>query len=268
MKITEVEAPAPAASFLAPDKPDEITVELVCKAYKGRTVADHVSLNIKKGEIVGLLGPNGAGKTTTFYMVVGLIKPDSGRVLYNNHDITKKAMYQRARMGIGYLPQEASVFRKLTVRENIWLILEGIDISDKERHERLDRLMHDLDIARLADSLGYSLSGGERRRVEIARALAAEPSFILLDEPFAGVDPIAVQDIQSIVIALQKKGLGLLITDHNVRETLAIVDRAYIMSLGKILVSGSAQFVAKDETARKFYLGDRFQLDQIEKISQ
>ncbi|PKL44419.1 MAG: LPS export ABC transporter ATP-binding protein [Candidatus Riflebacteria bacterium HGW-Riflebacteria-1] len=266
--MSSIEALTPAPAATPAEKPDEITVELVCKAYKGRTVADHVSLNIKKGEIVGLLGPNGAGKTTTFYMVVGLVKPDSGRVLYNGRDITKKAMYQRARMGIGYLPQEASVFRKLTVRENIWLILEGINISDEERHERLERLMNDLDIARLSDSQGYSLSGGERRRVEIARALAAEPSFILLDEPFAGVDPIAVQDIQSIVIALQKKGLGLLITDHNVRETLAIVDRAYIMSLGKILVSGSAQFVAKDETARKFYLGERFQLDQIEKLGQ
>lgn len=247
---------------------DEITVHSVCKTYKGRTVVNEVSLNIKKGEIVGLLGPNGAGKTTTFYMVVGLVKPDQGCVKFNSRDITNKAMYQRARMGIGYLPQEASVFRKLTVRENIWLILEGINISEKERKERLDKLLTDLNIGRLSNSLGYSLSGGERRRVEIARALAAEPSFILLDEPFAGVDPIAVQDIQSIILELQKKGLGLLITDHNVRETLAIVDRAYIMSLGKILVSGSAQFVAQDETARKFYLGDRFQLDQIEKFGQ
>lgn len=247
---------------------DEIIVEGVSKTYKGRKVVDNVSLNIRKGEIVGLLGPNGAGKTTTFYMVVGLVKPDKGKVSFNHHDITHKAMYQRARMGVGYLPQEASVFRKLTVKENIWLILEGIDISEKERKERLDKLLTDLDIGRIADSLGYSLSGGERRRVEIARALAAEPSFILLDEPFAGVDPIAVQDIQSIVLELQKKGLGLLITDHNVRETLAIVDRAYILSLGKILVSGSAQHVAQDETARKFYLGDRFQLDQIEKFNQ
>jgi len=247
---------------------DEIIVHSVCKTYKGRKVVDNVSLNIKKGEIVGLLGPNGAGKTTTFYMVVGLVKPDSGKVTFNDRDITHKAMYQRARMGIGYLPQEASVFRKLTVRENIWLILEGINISDKERKQRLDKLLTELNIGRISDSLGYALSGGERRRVEIARALAAEPSFILLDEPFAGVDPIAVQDIQSIVLELQKKGLGLLITDHNVRETLAIVDRAYILSLGKILVSGTAQHVAKDETARKFYLGDRFQLDQIEKFSQ
>ncbi len=247
---------------------DEIVVHSVCKTYKGRKVVDNVSLNIKKGEIVGLLGPNGAGKTTTFYMVVGLVKPDSGKVTFNDRDITHKAMYQRARMGIGYLPQEASVFRKLTVRENIWLILEGINISDKERKQRLDKLLTELNIGRISDSLGYALSGGERRRVEIARALAAEPSFILLDEPFAGVDPIAVQDIQSIVLELQKKGLGLLITDHNVRETLAIVDRAYILSLGKILVSGTAQYVAQDETARKFYLGDRFQLDQIEKFSQ
>lgn len=254
-------------SSTAATKVDEITVHGVCKSYKKRTVADHVSLNIKKGEIVGLLGPNGAGKTTTFYMVVGLVKPDEGMVKFNDHDITHKAMYQRARMGIGYLPQEASVFRKLTVRENIWLILEGLNLPEEEKHERLERLLNDLDIGRIADSKGYALSGGERRRVEIARALAAEPSFILLDEPFAGVDPIAVQDIQSIVIQLQKKGLGLLITDHNVRETLAIVDRAYIMNLGKILVSGTAQEVAQDETARKFYLGERFQLDQIEKLT-
>ena len=185
--------PIGATSVNAPQV-DEIVVESVCKTYKGRKVVDNVSLNIRKGEIVGLLGPNGAGKTTTFYMVVGLIKPDSGTVTYNQREITHKAMYQRARMGIGYLPQEASVFKKLTVKENIWLILEGINISDQERRQRLDKLLHDLDIGRISDSLGYSLSGGERRRVEIARALAAEPSFILLDEPFAGVDPIAVQE--------------------------------------------------------------------------
>lgn len=245
---------------------DTITVNQVCKTYKGRCVVNHVSVKIKKGEIVGLLGPNGAGKTTTFYMVVGLVKPDEGKVMYNDVEITQKAMYQRSRMGVGYLPQEASVFRKLTVRENIWLILEGLDISQKERKERLDMLLTDLDIGRISESLGYALSGGERRRVEIARCLAAQPSFILLDEPFAGVDPIAVHDIQSIVLRLQReKGLGILITDHNVSETLAIVDRAYILSSGKILVSGTAQFVAQNETARKFYLGDRFKLDQIEK---
>lgn len=244
---------------------DEIVVEGVAKSYSNRRVVDHAALNIKKGEIVGLLGPNGAGKTTTFYMVVGLIKPDEGCVRYNGRDISLMSMYQRARLGIGYLPQEPSVFRKLTVRDNIMVILENIEISQKERQDRLDSLLEDLDITRIRDSMGYALSGGERRRVEIARALAAEPNFILLDEPFAGVDPIAVQDIQSIILKLQRKGLGLLITDHNVRETLAIVDRAYIMNLGKILVSGTADFVAHNEIARKFYLGDRFQLDQIQK---
>ena len=247
---------------------DTITVTGVCKTYKGRRVVNKASLFIKKGEIVGLLGPNGAGKTTTFYMVVGLVKPDEGHVFYNDKDITKLAMYQRARVGVGYLPQEASVFRKLTVKENINIILEGINISEKERKQRLESLLEDLDIGRLSDSLGYALSGGERRRVEIARALAAEPSFILLDEPFAGVDPIAVNDIQSIVLKLQKeKGLGILITDHNVRETLAIVDRAYIMNTGTILVSGTAQSVAQDPIARKYYLGDKFRLDRVEKYT-
>ncbi|HQG30222.1 MAG TPA: LPS export ABC transporter ATP-binding protein [Candidatus Ozemobacteraceae bacterium] len=237
----------------------------LCKSYGGRKVVDDVSFYIRKGEIVGLLGPNGAGKTTSFYMVTGLVKPDSGVIQYNNRDISQMPMYRRARRGIGYLPQEASVFRKLTVRQNIWLILENIDIPQEERQRRFDYLIQELHIHKIVDSMGYALSGGERRRVEIARALAAEPSFILLDEPFAGVDPIAVQDIQSIVLQLQRKGLGLLITDHNVRETLAIVDRAYIMNLGRILVSGTAEYVANDETARKFYLGERFQLDQIEK---
>jgi lipopolysaccharide export system ATP-binding protein len=267
-KKNDTPPPSSVSSSLTPDGEEqvvEIIVEGVSKAYSGRTVANAVSLNVRKGEVVGLLGPNGAGKTTTFYMVTGLIKPDSGRILFNKRDITLKPMYKRARMGIGYLPQEASVFRKLTVRDNIMLILENIKLSDVARKARLEKLLSELGIERIADSYGYSLSGGERRRVEIARALAQEPSFILLDEPFAGVDPIAVQDIQSIIVQLQKKGLGLLITDHNVRETLAIVDRAYIMNLGKILVSGTAEFVAKDETARKFYLGERFQLDQIQK---
>ncbi|MBI3037842.1 LPS export ABC transporter ATP-binding protein [bacterium] len=244
---------------------DEIVVESVSKTYSGRAVVDRVSLNIFKGEVVGLLGPNGAGKTTTFYMVVGLVKPDLGMVRYNGSNISNRSMYQRARMGISYLPQEPSIFKKLSVRDNIWLILENIDLSMVERRNRLERLMHELGIAHISGNMGYSLSGGERRRVEIARALAAEPSFILLDEPFAGVDPIAVQDIQTIILQLQKKGLGLLITDHNVRETLAIVDRAYIMNLGKILVSGTAGYVANNETARKFYLGERFQLEKIQK---
>ncbi|OQA09546.1 MAG: Lipopolysaccharide export system ATP-binding protein LptB [bacterium ADurb.Bin374] len=249
----------------APDGRDEIRACNICKSYGGRKVVDDVSFYIRKGEIVGLLGPNGAGKTTSFYMVTGLVKPDAGVIQYNNRDISQMPMYRRARRGIGYLPQEASVFRKLTVRQNIWLILENIDIPQEERQRRFDYLIQELHIHKIVDSIGYALSGGERRRVEIARALAAEPSFILLDEPFAGVDPIAVQDIQSIVLQLQRKGLGLLITDHNVRETLAIVDRAYIMNLGRILVSGTASYVANDETARKFYLGERFQLDQIEK---
>ncbi|MBP7634857.1 LPS export ABC transporter ATP-binding protein [Candidatus Ozemobacteraceae bacterium] len=248
-----------------PDGRDEIRACNICKSYGGRKVVDDVSFYIRKGEIVGLLGPNGAGKTTSFYMVTGLVKPDAGVIQYNNRDISQMPMYRRARRGIGYLPQEASVFRKLTVRQNIWLILENIDIPQVERQRRFDYLIQELHIHKIVDSIGYALSGGERRRVEIARALAAEPSFILLDEPFAGVDPIAVQDIQSIVLQLQRKGLGLLITDHNVRETLAIVDRAYIMNLGRILVSGTASYVANDETARKFYLGERFQLDQIEK---
>ncbi|HNW34449.1 MAG TPA: LPS export ABC transporter ATP-binding protein [Candidatus Ozemobacteraceae bacterium] len=249
----------------APGGRDEIRATGISKSYGGRKVVDDVSFYIRKGEIVGLLGPNGAGKTTSFYMVTGLVKPDSGVIQYNNRDISQMPMYRRARRGIGYLPQEASVFRKLTVRENIWLILENIDIPQTERQRRFDYLVQELHIHKIVNNMGYSLSGGERRRVEIARALAAEPSFILLDEPFAGVDPIAVQDIQSIVLQLQRKGLGLLITDHNVRETLAIVDRAYIMNLGRILVSGTAEYIANDETARKFYLGDRFRLDQIEK---
>jgi len=249
----------------APGGRDEIRATGISKSYGGRKVVDDVSFYIRKGEIVGLLGPNGAGNTTSFYMVTGLVKPDSGVIQYNNRDISQMPMYRRARRGIGYLPQEASVFRKLTVRENIWLILENIDIPQTERQRRFDYLVQELHIHKIVNNMGYSLSGGERRRVEIARALAAEPSFILLDEPFAGVDPIAVQDIQSIVLQLQRKGLGLLITDHNVRETLAIVDRAYIMNLGRILVSGTAEYIANDETARKFYLGDRFRLDQIEK---
>lgn len=258
--------PAPAAGPAATaEGRDEIRATGIGKSYGGRKVVDDVSFYIRKGEIVGLLGPNGAGKTTSFYMVTGLVKPDQGVIQYNNRDISQMPMYRRARRGIGYLPQEASVFRKLTVRENIWLILENIDIPQTERQRRFDYLIDELHIHKIVDSMGYALSGGERRRVEIARALAAEPNFILLDEPFAGVDPIAVQDIQSIVLQLQRKGLGLLITDHNVRETLAIVDRAYIMNLGRILVSGTAEYVANDETARKFYLGDRFRLDQIEK---
>ena len=251
------------------DNRKEIIVNSIAISYSRRPVLKNVSINIKQGEAVGLLGPNGAGKTTCFYCITGLITPDFGSITLSGENITKLPFYRRAKKGIGYLPQEASVFRKLTVKENINIILEGINISQKERKNRLESLLEDLDIGRLSNSLGYALSGGERRRVEIARALAAEPSFILLDEPFAGVDPIAVNDIQSIVIKLQKeKGLGILITDHNVRETLAIVDRAYIMNTGTILVSGTAQEIADSEIAKKFYLGDKFHLDQVEKFTE
>lgn len=230
------------------------------KIYGGRRVVDGVSLTVAQGEVVGLLGPNGAGKTTTFYMIVGLEKPDSGTVLLGERDITKVPMYQRARLGIGYLPQEASIFRKMTVEDNILSILEIKGLSKQAQKERVEELLEEFNIAHVRRQMGYMLSGGERRRAEIARALAADPAFILLDEPFAGVDPIAVADIQAIVSYLKQKGLGVLITDHSVRETLAIVDRAYIMHSGKILVSGSSEEIANDETARKYYLGERFSL--------
>lgn len=233
--------------------------ELV-KVYGGRRVVDGVSLTVAQGEIVGLLGPNGAGKTTTFYMIVGLEKPDDGKVLLGDRDITKLPMYQRARLGVGYLPQEASIFRKMSVEDNILSILEIRGLDKKRQRERTEELLEEFHIAHVRHQKGFMLSGGERRRAEIARALAADPAFILLDEPFAGVDPIAVADIQEIVAYLKSKGLGVLITDHSVRETLAIVDRAYIMHSGKILVAGSSEEIANDETARKFYLGDRFSL--------
>jgi lipopolysaccharide export system ATP-binding protein len=210
--------------------------------------------------VVGLLGPNGAGKTTSFYMVVGLVKPDSGRVVLDGVDITRMPMYQRARNGIGYLAQEPSVFRKLTVAENLVAILETLGLSDLERRDRRDSLLAELGIAHLADSLAYTLSGGERRRVEIARALTLSPKFILLDEPFAGIDPLAVQDIQGIISLLKKKGIGILITDHNVRETLAITDRAYIINDGKIIEAGTPEEITASPRVREFYLGEGFKL--------
>lgn len=228
------------------------------KIYKGRRVVNNVSLSMTTGETVGLLGPNGAGKTTTFYMMVGLVKPDEGRVLLDDEDITNKPMYQRARLGLGYLPQEPSVFRKLSVAENILLVLEMNGFGRKERKRRADELMEEFGISHLRDSKGMVLSGGERRRVEIARALATNPKFILLDEPFTGVDPIAIGDIQDIVQHLKEKGIGIVITDHNVRETLAITDRAYIMSEGEIKTAGPSVELPDDPVARKFYLGDRF----------
>ncbi len=230
------------------------------KDYRGRKIVRGVSLQVKYGEVVGLLGPNGAGKTTTFYMVVGLVRPDQGSVVLDGSDITRMPMYQRARKGIGYLPQEPSVFRKLTVAENLTAVLETLDLSAVERKERRDRLMHELGVTHLAGSKAYTLSGGERRRVEIARALTLEPKFILLDEPFAGIDPLAVQDIQGIISLLKSKGIGILITDHNVRETLAITDRAYIISEGTIIEAGTSEEIMASPRVRQFYLGETFKL--------
>lgn len=233
----------------------------VTKKYGGRKVVDGVSISVKAGEIVGLLGPNGAGKTTTFYMCVGLAAPDTGRVSLNDTDITREPMYARARLGIGYLPQEASVFRKLSVRDNVMSILETMDFaSAKAREDRLIELLEELGIRGLSDSLASSLSGGERRRVEITRCLARNPRFILLDEPFAGIDPLAIKDIQGIISKLQEKGIGVLITDHNVRETLGICSTAYILVDGKVLEQGSPTEIASSEKARRYYLGGDFQL--------
>jgi lipopolysaccharide export system ATP-binding protein len=234
------------------------------KKYRKRTVVDEVSINVEQGEIVGLLGPNGAGKTTTFYMFVGIIRPNSGRIYLDDKNITGKPMYQRARMGIGYLSQEASVFRNLTVRENLETVLEFFPYSKKERHERVDSLIEEFGLKKCQKNKGYSLSGGERRRTEIARALVTDPKFILLDEPFAGVDPIAVEDIQEIVAQLKFRNIGIFITDHNVHETLAITDRAYLMFDGKILKEGTAEVLAEDEEAKKLYLGKQFKLDRYQ----
>jgi lipopolysaccharide export system ATP-binding protein len=242
-------------------KKREIRTDNLIKIYSKRKVVNEVSISVHQEEIVGLLGPNGAGKTTTFYMIVGMIQPNKGKIFLDNIHVTKKPMYKRSRMGIGYLPQEASIFRKLTVGENIMAILETQKMSTKQRKARMRELLNDLGVAHLERNLGYTLSGGERRRVEIARALAISPDFILLDEPFAGVDPIAVEDIQSIIHDLRKKGLGILITDHSVRETLRITDRAYIMNEGKILITGTAQELAENPEARKIYLGKHFKLD-------
>ncbi|MBG91043.1 MAG: LPS export ABC transporter ATP-binding protein [Actinobacteria bacterium] len=238
-----------------------ITVENLVKSYRRRCVVDHISLTMKKGEIVGLLGPNGAGKTTTFYMVTGLVKPDSGRVFLDDVDITQFPMYKRSRMGLGYLPQESSIFKKLTVEENILILWElNNTIPKKDYQSKLDSLLEEMGISHLKYSRGVELSGGEKRRVEIVRALATNPSFILLDEPFAGIDPITIQEIQEIIKSLRDKGLGIVITDHNVRETLSITDRAYLIHKGKLIISGSADEVANHEVAKKFYLGDNFTL--------
>lgn len=237
-----------------------IHTDNLVKTYRSRTVVNHVSINVKQGEIVGLLGPNGAGKTTTFYMVVGLIKPDEGTVYLDEQDITKLPMYKRAQMGIGYLPQEASVFRKLSVEDNISAVLEMTKLSKVEQKEKLEDLLTEFRLHHVRKNNGDSLSGGERRRTEIARALAVNPKFILLDEPFAGVDPIAVEDIQMVVARLKYKNIGILITDHNVNETLSICDRAYLLIDGKIFKHGTAEQLAQDEQVKRLYLGRNFEL--------
>jgi len=234
--------------------------ENLVKRYKSRTVVDHVSIEVRQGEIVGLLGPNGAGKTTSFYMIVGLIKPNEGRIFVDNDEITSLPMYRRSKMGIGYLAQEASVFRKLSVEDNIKAVLEMTTLSAGEQSTKLEALLNEFGLERIRKNRGDLLSGGERRRTEIARALAVDPKFILLDEPFAGVDPIAVEDIQSIVVHLKDRNIGVLITDHNVHETLSITDRAYLLFEGRILKAGNAEELANDEQVRKVYLGQNFEL--------
>ena len=240
---------------------DILKAEHLVKVYRQRRVVNDVSIEVKPGEIVGLLGPNGAGKTTTFYMIIGFIHPNSGKVLIGDEELTSLPMYKRAQKGIGYLSQEPSIFRKLTVEENIMAILEMQKIPQKERRQRLGSLLEELGVSHLAKNKAYTLSGGERRRVEITRALAIQPKFMLLDEPFAGIDPIAVEDIQKIIFELKQKGLGILVTDHSVRETLSVTDRAYIMCDGEILKSGTSEFLASDPEARKIYLGERFRLN-------
>ena len=232
------------------------------KQYGKRTVVHDATVEVRTGEVVGLLGPNGAGKTTTFYMVTGMIRPNAGSVFLGDRDITQAPMYQRARAGIGYLPQEASIFRKLSVEDNLRLVCETLDMSKADQEAKLEHLLEELTISHVRRNRGNQLSGGERRRTEIARALVTDPDFILLDEPFAGVDPIAVEDIQQIVMELKAKGIGVLITDHNVHETLSITDRSYLLFQGRILLSGNAEFLANDEQARKLYLGNNFKLDR------
>jgi lipopolysaccharide export system ATP-binding protein len=238
----------------------QLHIRNLSKTFRSRKVVDGVSFDIDAGQVVGLLGPNGAGKTTSFYMVVGLVQPDDGDIFLNDLSIREMPMFQRARVGLSYLPQEPSIFRRLTVAENIIVALEAQGISGTAKQEKLDELINDFSVGHIRDSNGFSLSGGERRRVEIARALAGEPKFILLDEPFAGIDPIAVADIQNIIRDLKKRGIGVLITDHNVRETLGICDHAYILKDGRIQVQGTAEEIANSELARKFYLGESFKL--------
>ena len=235
-----------------------IRTDKICKIYNGRKVVNDVSISVSQGEIVGLLGPNGAGKTTSFYMIVGMVRPDAGHIFLDDVEMTEKPMFRRARLGVGYLPQEASIFRKLSVQDNIMAILETQNYKRAERKERLEQLLEEFKITHIRKTKSMSCSGGERRRLEIARALAANPDFLLLDEPFAGIDPIAVGDIQSIISSLKEKGMGILITDHNVRETLSITDRAYIMYKSQVLTEGSSDFLANNEEAKRIYLGESF----------
>jgi len=245
-----------------PSRMGKLITKGLIKIYGKRKVVNDVNLQVEPGEVVGLLGPNGAGKTTTFYMIVGLIRPDGGNILLNGEDISREPMFRRARKGINYLPQEPSIFRKLTVEENIMAILETLDIDAYERENRLKELLGELDLTQLAKNRAYSLSGGERRRVEITRALVTSPKFILLDEPFAGIDPLAVADIQKIIFKLKGKGIGVIISDHNVRETLTVCDRGYIINEGQVLVEGNPDFIAGSEIARKIYLGEGFVLNR------
>ncbi len=261
MGIAVIEAkPAEEVSISRVTSVGTLRVEHLKKSYRRRCVVNDVSIEVHPGEIVGLLGPNGAGKTTTFYMVVGLEEPDEGKVWLGDHEITRMALYKRARMGISYLPQEASVFRKLTVEQNILAILETLVMTSAERHDRLEELIEEFHLSHVRKNKGYALSGGERRRTEIARLLAIEPRFILLDEPFAGIDPIAIDDIQQIINRLQARGIGILITDHNVREALEITDRAYIISEGQLFRSGSPSELTEDPEVRRVYLGEKFRL--------
>jgi lipopolysaccharide export system ATP-binding protein len=239
---------------------DLLEVKDLVKIYNGRRVVNGLSLSVGRSEIVGLLGPNGAGKTTSFYMAVGIVKPEEGRIFFDQEDITHKPIHERCRLGMGYLAQEPSIFRKLTVQENIMAVLETLDIGARERKRRLESLLEELNISHLARSKAYTLSGGERRRLEITRALVTNPSFLLLDEPFSGIDPIVVAEAQAIIKDLKKKGLGILLTDHNVRETLSIVDRAYLVAEGRIMIAGSAQDLINDPKTRKVYLGENFSM--------
>jgi lipopolysaccharide export system ATP-binding protein len=245
--------------------PSSLKAANLVKIYNNRSVVDGVSISVKQGEIVGLLGPNGAGKTTTFYMITGMIKQNSGEIFIDDEDISLFPMYKRARMGIGYLPQEASIFRRMSVYQNIYSVLEFMDLEHFERDEKVYKLMKEFGLSNISDSKGYVLSGGERRRTEIARSIATDPRFILLDEPFAGIDPIAVEDLMKMVSKLKERGIGVLITDHNVHETLSIVDRGYILIEGKIFRQGSSEELASDEKVRKLYLGESFTMDRYKK---